>query len=56
MNFFNYFFIASGFAIVADGVGSVLVKGGQHHNAWFDGERYARTALGIAIIIAGIMI
>jgi hypothetical protein len=56
MNFFNYFFIASGLAIVADGIGSILVKDGQYHNAWFDGERYARVALGIAIVIAGVLV
>jgi hypothetical protein len=48
--------IIIGVGIVADGIGSVLIKGGQYHNIWFDGERYVRTVAGIALIILGFIL
>ena len=39
--------------VAVDGIGSILIKGGQKHNIWFDGERYLRTIMGIvgAVIV-----
>ena len=48
--------IAIGIYVAVDGVASVLVKHGQYHNVWFDGERYVRTLAGIVIIILGIAV
>ncbi len=36
--------------IVADGIGSVLIQGGQYHGHWFDLEREARAAGGLVLI------
>jgi hypothetical protein len=43
--------IMIGITIVLDGIGSALIQGGQYHTFWFDGERYARAAAGIAVIV-----
>jgi len=54
---FNIVLIAIGIYVAVDGVASVLVKHGQYHNVWFDGERYVRRTLaGIVIIILGIAV
>jgi hypothetical protein len=37
--------------VVLDGIGSVLVQGGQYHGYWFDLEREVR-ALGGFVLIA----
>jgi hypothetical protein len=47
---FNIVLIAIGIYVAVDGVASVLVKHGQYHNVWFDGERYVRALVGIVII------
>lgn len=56
MQWFNWTLIGLGVGIVCDGIGSVLVRGEQYHNAWFDGERYVRAGAGILIIILGAII
>ena len=53
---FNIVLIAIGIYVAVDGVASVLVKHGQYHNVWFDGERYVRALAGIVIIILGIAV
>ena len=53
---FNIALIAIGIYIAVDGVASVLVKHGQYHNIWFDGERYVRALAGIVIIVLGIIV
>jgi hypothetical protein len=53
---FNIVLIAIGIYIAVDGVASVLVKHGQYHNIWFDGERYVRALAGIVIIVLGIVV
>lgn len=55
MNLFNIITIIIGIGIIIDGVGSVLIKNGQYHNIWFDGERYLRAAAGVALVIIGIL-
>jgi hypothetical protein len=39
-----------------DGIGSVLIKDGQYHNVWFDGERYARAVAGVLVIAIGVVL
>ena len=56
MQWFNWLLIAIGVGIIADGIGSVLIRQGQYHNVWFDGERYARAAAGVILIILGTLI
>ncbi|GEM_PF-420092 len=55
-HWFNIVLIAIGIYVAVDGVASVLVKHGQYHNVWFDGERYVRALAGIVIIILGIAV
>jgi hypothetical protein len=49
----KYAAIIIGAFILADGIGSALVKDGQYHNIWFDGERYLRAGAGALLIIIG---
>jgi hypothetical protein len=56
MQWYNWTLIAFGIGIAVDGIGSVLIRSGQYHNIWFDGERYVRTAAGIVILILGCVI
>ncbi len=56
LQWFNVVFIAIGIYVAVDGVASVLVKHGQYHNMWFDGERYVRALAGIVIIVLGIVV
>ena len=56
LQWFNVVLIAIGIYVAADGVASVLVKHGQYHNMWFDGERYVRALVGIVIIVLGIVV
>ena len=56
LQWFNVVLIAIGIYVAVDGVASVLVKHGQYHNMWFDGERYARALAGIVIIVLGIVV
>ena len=56
IQWFNIVLIAIGIYIAVDGVASVLVKHGQYHNMWFDGERYVRALVGIVIIVLGIVV
>jgi len=56
LQWFNVVLIAIGIYVAADGVASVLVKHGQYHNMWFDGERYVRALAGIVIIVLGIVV
>ena len=56
MQWFNWTLIALGICVICDGIGSVLLRNGQYHNVWFDGERYARAAAGVAIIILGVVV
>ena len=56
LQWFNVVLIAIGIYVAVDGIASVLVKHGQYHNLWFDGERYVRTLAGIVIIVLGIVI
>jgi hypothetical protein len=56
LQWFNVVLIAIGIYVAVDGVASVLVKHGQYHNMWFDGERYVRALAGIAIIVLGIVV
>lgn len=51
---YKWLLIAIGIGVVIDGLGSVLIKNGQYHNVWFDGERYLRTLAGVVIILIGI--
>ena len=53
---FNFLLIGIGIFVAIDGVGSVLVKHGQYHTIWFDGERYVRALAGILIIALGIVL
>lgn len=56
MQWYSWLLVAIGIGVVCDGVGSVLVRSGQYHNAWFDGERYVRAAAGVIVIILGVVI
>jgi hypothetical protein len=56
LQWFNVVLIAIGIYVAVDGVASVLVKHGQYHNMWFDGERYVRALAGIVIIVLGIVV
>ena len=56
LQWFNVVLIAIGIYVAVDGVASVLVKHGQYHNMWFDGERYVRALAGIVIIVLGIVL
>lgn len=47
--------IIIGAGIFLDGIGSVLIRNGQFHNIWFDGERYIRAAAGLILLILGII-
>ena len=40
-----------GVYVIADGIGSVLIQGGQYHNVVFDGERWIRTLVGLIIVV-----
>jgi len=44
-----------GFLVFIDGIGSVLIKSGQYHNVWFDGERWFRAVMGLMIVALGLM-
>lgn len=44
-----------GVGVAIDGLGSVLIGGGQYHNMFFDSERYVRTAAGIILIIVALI-
>lgn len=55
MMWINWALVAIGLLVVADGIGSVLIKSGQFHNAWFDGERWLRALAGIAIVGIGMI-
>ncbi len=37
--------------VIMDGIGSILVKGGQYHGYWFDLEREIR-AVGGAVLVS----
>ena len=56
LQWINVVLIAIGIYVAVDGVASVLVKHGQYHNMWFDGERYVRALAGIVIIVLGIVV
>ena len=56
LQWFNVVLIAIGIYVAVDGVASVLVKHGQYHNMWFDGERYVRALAGIVIIVLGLVV
>ncbi|MGZ4862705.1 MAG: hypothetical protein ACXV2E_08015 [Halobacteriota archaeon] len=56
LQWFNVVLIAIGIYVAVDGVASVLVKHGQYHNMWFDGESYVRALVGIVIIVLGIVV
>lgn len=47
--------IAIGVGIIADGIGSILIKQGQYHNIYFDGERYVRAVAGAIMLILGVL-
>lgn len=49
----NWALIGLGLLVFVDGIGSVLIEGGQFHNVWFDGERYIRAVIGILIVALG---
>lgn len=51
---YKWALIAIGIGVISDGIGSILIRDGQYHNVWFDGERYVRIAAGVAIIILSI--
>lgn len=37
--------------IVADGIGSILIRSGQFHGFWFDFEREIRALAGFSLIV-----
>jgi hypothetical protein len=39
-----------GAGVIIDGIGSILIRDGQYHNIWFDGERYVRALAGIVLV------
>lgn len=51
----NWILIGVGIIIACDGFGSVFIKGKQYHNQLFDGERYFRAAIGLSLIIIGVL-
>jgi hypothetical protein len=53
---FNVVLVVIGIYIALDGVASVLVKHGQYHNIWFDGEQYVRALAGVVIIALGFFV
>ena len=55
MDWINWALIALGILVLIDGIGSVLIKGGQYHGVWFDGERWFRAVMGLMIIALGLM-
>jgi hypothetical protein len=40
--------------IVADGIGSILIQGGQYHEFWFDLERVLRTVAGVVLLFVAV--
>lgn len=52
----NWLIIALGLGVTADGIGSIVIKGGQYHALLFDEERYVRVGAGVALVIIGILI
>jgi hypothetical protein len=56
MMLINWLLVALGLLVFIDGVGSVLIGGGQYHNVWFDGERWLRAVMGLAIVALGAMV
>ena len=46
--------VIGGIMLFLDGIGSLLVP--QHHNFWFDLERFARTIGGILLSLLGLYI
>jgi hypothetical protein len=52
---YTWLLVALGALVFIDGLGSVLVEGGQFHDMLFDGERYFRAAMGILIILFSIL-
>jgi len=55
MQWLNDGLVLLGACMIADGLGSALVKGGQYHSFWYDAERYARAAAGVAIIVLSLV-
>ena len=55
MQIINWAIMILGILVFADGVGSVLIRSGQYHNVWFDGERWLRAVMGLSIIALGAM-
>jgi sulfite exporter TauE/SafE len=55
MQWYSYVLIFSGVGIIADGVGSILLKTNTH-GFWYDSERVARTLLGVLLIALGLVI
>ena len=56
LHIINWILIGVGIIIALDGFGSVFIKGKQYHNQLFDGERYFRAAVGLALIIIGVLL
>lgn len=54
LTIYNWLLIIIGLGITIDGLGSVIIKSGQYHSAWFDGERYVRALAGVAIMLIGL--
>jgi len=46
--------IVVGVLLIVDGVGSILIRFGQHHSLLFDLERASRTILAIIIFTIGL--
>ncbi len=56
LQWFNIALIVIGIFVALDGIASVMVKGGQYHTIWFDGERYVRAVAGVVIMAIGIVV
>ena len=56
MMLINLCLVALGLLVFIDGVGSVLIGGGQYHGVWFDGERWFRAVMGLAIVAIGAVV
>jgi len=46
--------IVGGFLLVVDGIGSILIGWGQHHDILFDFERFIRAIYGFVNMAIGI--
>jgi hypothetical protein len=47
--------IIIGIGIFIDGLGSIIMRGNQYHNVWFDGERLIRAIAGLILFLLALL-